>query len=64
MARGSGALVEAVHLSWWSVLFILVFWALVSYLTLPRLHRIRIYVPAYFFSSAVPRPATGCSGTR
>ena len=27
------------------------FWALVSYLTLPRLHRIltSIYVPAYFF---------------
>lgn len=45
------SLTEAVHLSWWSVLFILVFWGLASYLTLPRMHRIltNIYVPNYFF---------------
>lgn len=45
------SLTEAVHLSWWSVLFILVFWGLASYLTLPRMHRImtNIYVPDYFF---------------
>ncbi|RUQ22510.1 MULTISPECIES: LssY C-terminal domain-containing protein [Kocuria] len=45
------SLTEAVHLSWWSVLFILIFWALASYLTLPRMHRIltNIYVPNYFF---------------
>jgi hypothetical protein len=45
------SLTEAVHLSWWSVLFILIFWGLASYLTLPRMHRImtNIYVPDYFF---------------
>jgi hypothetical protein len=44
------ALLEAVTHSWWSALLILVFWGLLAYLTLPRLHRIltAIYVPDYF----------------
>ena len=44
------ALTQAVHMSWWSVLFILIFWGLAAYLTLPRFHRIMttIYVPDYF----------------
>lgn len=45
------ALTQAVHMSWWSVPFILIFWGLAAYLTLPRFHRIMttIYVPDYFF---------------
>ena len=41
-----------------------VFWVFVSYLLLPRLHRIltRLYIRAT--SSAAPAPATGCSAIR
>ena len=35
---------------WWAVLFLILFWGLLAYLVLPRLHRIltTIYVPDYF----------------
>ena len=38
----------------WQLLLLLVFWMLVTYLLLPRLHRIltRIYVPGYFIGRA------------
>ena len=41
---------ETFHLGWWGVPFFLVFWVLLAYLVLPRLHRIltTIYVPDYF----------------
>lgn len=40
-------LLKGFSLGWWQVLTLLVFWAVVSYLALPRLHRIlsQIYVP-------------------
>jgi len=38
----------------WPLLLLVVFWILVTYLLLPRLHRIltRIYVPGYFIGRA------------
>ena len=38
----------------WPMLLLVVFWVLVTYLLLPRLHRIltRIYVPGYFIGRA------------
>src|SRR5690625_3068659 len=44
-------LLKGFSLGWWQVLTLLVFWGVVSYLALPRLHRIlsQIYVPNYFF---------------
>jgi len=38
----------------WPMLLLVVFWILVTYLLLPRLHRIltRIYVPGYFIGRA------------
>ncbi|GAA1861192.1 LssY C-terminal domain-containing protein [Brevibacterium marinum] len=41
-------------LGWWQVLTLLAFWVVVSYLALPRLHRIlsQIYVPNYFIGRA------------
>lgn len=41
---------ESFHFGWFSVLFLVAFWALLAYLALPRLHRIltSIYVPDYF----------------
>src|SRR5699024_8220495 len=43
-------LLKGFSLGWWQVLTLLVFWGVVSYLALPRLHRIlsQIYVPNYF----------------
>ncbi len=43
-------LLKGFSLGWWQVLTLLVFWIVLSYLTLPRLHRIlsQIYVPNYF----------------
>lgn len=43
-------LFKGFSLGWWQLLTLLVFWGVVSYLTLPRLHRIlsQIYVPNYF----------------
>lgn len=43
-------LTETLHLGWWGILGAIVFWALLAYLVLPRLHRIltTIYVPDYF----------------
>ncbi|MGO2860920.1 MAG: LssY C-terminal domain-containing protein [Brevibacterium sp.] len=43
-------LLKGFSLGWWQVLTLLAFWAVVSYLALPRLHRIlsQIYVPNYF----------------
>jgi len=46
----------------WQTLLILVFWVLVAYLVLPRLHRIltRIYLPDYFIGRT--RTADGLLG--
>ncbi|GAA3842575.1 hypothetical protein KACC15558_23270 [Brevibacterium ammoniilyticum] len=43
-------LLKGFSLGWWQVLTLLILWAVVSYLALPRLHRIlsQIYVPNYF----------------
>lgn len=43
-------LLKGFSLGWWQLLTLLVFWGVVSYLALPRLHRIlsQIYVPNYF----------------
>ena len=45
---------ESFGLGWWQILFVVVFWVLLAYLVLPRLHRIltRIYVPDYFIGRA------------
>jgi hypothetical protein len=47
-------LTESFSWGWFLVLFFLVFWLLLAYLVLPRLHRIltRIYVPDYFIGRA------------
>ncbi|MEP6480237.1 MAG: LssY C-terminal domain-containing protein [Rhodoglobus sp.] len=39
---------------WWQIAFVVVFWALLAYLVLPRLHQIltSIYVPDYFIGRA------------
>lgn len=44
------SLTETFHVGWWGIPFFLVFWVLLAYLVLPRLHRIltTIYVPDYF----------------
>lgn len=41
---------RGLHYSWLNLLFLLAFWGVTAYLTLPRLHAIftRIYVPDYF----------------
>ncbi len=41
-------------LGWWQLAFVLVFWIVLAYLVLPRLHRIltTIYVPNYFIGRA------------
>ena len=46
----------------WTMLLVVVFWALVAYLVLPRMHRIlsRIYVPDYFIGRT--RTADGLLG--
>lgn len=45
---------ETFKVGWWGVLFAVVFWVLLAYLVLPRLHRIltTIYVPEYFIGRA------------
>lgn len=45
---------ESFSFGWWAVLGFVVFWALLAYLVLPRLHRIltTIYVPDYFIGRA------------
>ncbi len=45
---------ETFVIGWWGVLFAIVFWALLAYLVLPRIHRIltTIYVPDYFIGRA------------
>lgn len=44
------SLTETFNTGWWGILLALVFWGLLAYLVLPRLHRIltTIYVPDYF----------------
>ncbi len=44
------SLTETFHVGWWGIPFFIVFWVLLAYLVLPRLHRIltTIYVPDYF----------------
>lgn len=43
-------LTESFHLGWWGILMFVVFWGILAYLVLPRIHRIltAIYVPDYF----------------
>ena len=45
---------QSFTLGWWQIAFVVVFWVLLAYLVLPRLHRIltRIYVPDYFIGRA------------
>ena len=45
---------ESFSLGWWQIGYAVVFWVLLAYLVLPRLHRIltRIYVPGYFIGRA------------
>ncbi|WP_243061622.1 LssY C-terminal domain-containing protein [Humibacter sp. RRB41] len=45
---------ESFSWGWWLILFFVLFWALLAYLVLPRLHSIltRIYVPNYFIGRA------------
>lgn len=45
---------ESLSWGWWLFLFFVLFWALLAYLLLPRLHSIltRIYVPGYFIGRA------------
>lgn len=45
---------ETFQLGWWGILAVIVFWVLLAYLVLPRLHRIltTIYVPDYFIGRA------------
>ena len=48
------SLTETFKVGWWGFLVALVFWVLLAYLVLPRLHRIltTIYVPDYFIGRA------------
>ena len=41
---------ESFRVGWWGLLGAIVFWVLLAYLVLPRIHRIltTIYVPGYF----------------
>ncbi len=45
---------ESFSLGWWQIAFVVVFWVMLAYLVLPRLHGIltRIYVPDYFIGRA------------
>jgi len=45
---------ESFSFGWWQIGVAVVFWVLLAYLVLPRLHRIltRIYVPGYFIGRA------------
>lgn len=45
---------ESFMLGWWGIAFLVVFWLMLAYLVLPRLHRIltTIYVPDYFIGRA------------
>ncbi|KAA9108266.1 LssY C-terminal domain-containing protein [Microbacterium rhizomatis] len=45
---------ETFQLGWWGILGAILFWVLLAYLVLPRLHRIltTIYVPDYFIGRA------------
>lgn len=43
-------LTESFHTGWWGVVLGIIFWGLLAYLVLPRIHRVltTIYVPDYF----------------
>ena len=44
---------ESFAFGWWGIAFFVVFWLVLAYLVLPRLHRIlTIYVPDYFIGRA------------
>lgn len=45
---------ESFRVGWWGILLAIVFWVLLAYLVLPRIHRIltTIYVPEYFIGRA------------
>src|SRR5215204_824806 len=47
-------LTESFAFGWWGIAFFIVFWAVLAYLVLPRLHRIltTVYVPDYFIGRA------------
>jgi len=48
------SLSESFNVGWWGIPFAIVFWVLLAYLVLPRVHRIltTIYVPDYFIGRA------------
>ncbi|MDX2376429.1 LssY C-terminal domain-containing protein [Microbacterium sp. LRZ72] len=48
------SLTESFQVGWWGILVGIVFWVILAYLVLPRLHRIltTIYVPDYFIGRA------------
>jgi len=43
-------IVESFKLGWWGIVILVLFWVLLAYLVLPRIHRVltTIYVPDYF----------------
>ncbi|MEO6827234.1 MAG: LssY C-terminal domain-containing protein [Microbacteriaceae bacterium] len=45
---------ESFSLGWWQILYFVLFWVILAYLALPRLHRIltQLYVPNYFIGRA------------
>jgi hypothetical protein len=47
-------LTESFSWGWWQIAFFVLFWLVIAYLVLPRLHRIltRLYVPNYFIGRA------------
>lgn len=47
-------LTESFSWGWWQILFTVVFWVVLAYLALPRLHRIltTLYLPGYFIGRA------------
>ncbi|WP_371029864.1 LssY C-terminal domain-containing protein [Pseudoclavibacter sp. JSM 162008] len=45
---------DSLQVGWWGILLLVIFWALLAYLVLPRMHRIltTVYVPDYFIGRA------------
>lgn len=55
---------EAFQLGWWGIAGAVVFWVLLAYLVLPRLHRILTTSTCRTTSSAAPARATDCWAIR
>ena len=47
-------LTESFQIGWWGIVIVILFWGLLAYLVLPRIHRVltTIYVPDYFIGRA------------